>query len=1043
MWTDSLPNQLYLCSAANWHAKSALSLLLVVACNTSVIALPNLGKVVLPSERYTVQHWTTQDGLPQNTVHHLLQDRNGYVWAGTADGLARFDGTSFRIYRQELLMSEPGTANVWDLHEDGDGWIWVRTPDGLVANHNGQWDRFPFDPKSVKIVSCSSASHRTGLWLGTREGLKKFENGHITKWLTSKQGLLSDNVVAVHEDLEGRVWIALEESGPLRKWQRVNPRTGKVELMGSVLGSEVDSPEDMFIDHSGRLWFWNLNEFIGWDETSGFRRLQHDSWKEHYRVQVSEGPRGTLSAWIQNSSSVFILHEDRWLALGKESGVLSRDLRAVLADREGGFWVGTGDSGLFRLQPRLFSTLLSSGLNESKREVFSVAEGGEGRLWFGTSDGLKLLHKAQLQAFKNNRTNAFGKVEHSLRAVVEDHAGTLWLGVKGGGLNWIKNGTYVHEPGADCRRTQDWTATALFEDSTSNLWIGSEWGLVRRSPGGQFSPVSHELNFSDQRISGIIESPNGSLWIGTLAAGLYHLEGGRANRVTELDGLTSNVTWPLCAESDGTLWIGTPKGLNRLKNGQVRAVTTAQGLFDDVAFCLLDDLEGYYWAACNGGIWRVRKSDLHAVADGRTNWLSCVHFGDEDGLPTTECNGECQPCAARAADGNLWFATTEGAVTVDPRRELRAEVLPTVLIEQVLVDNEIVFQAGSYNAGWARLTTGPVLHLPHGRARIVEVNYTSNSFRNPARIRFQDRLIGRSLFWRDTGSSRASFYTDLRPGNYQFEVRACDQHGLWSETPATFAFTVSPYLWQTWPFYVFCGFAVIGLAIGVQSYRLRIQQRILQLEHERALAQERARIARDLHDDLGTTLTGLALEMEITRRNVQDTGYLGQRLRTAADHIRSLASRMREVVWTVSPHCDNVPGLVSFLEQHAVPLAEAAGLSCRLDLPENLPELPLPSEIRHQVALSVREALTNVIRHAKATEVRLSLELEDGVVSVLIEDNGDGFDTTSLKIDGHGLSNLKNRISAVNGIVELTSKKGKGTKVTFRFPIRAASRNPV
>ena len=284
------------------------------------------------------------------------------------------------------------------------------------------------------------------------------------------------------------------------------------------------------------------------------------------------------------------------------------------------------------------------------------------------------------------------------------------------------------------------------------------------------------------------------------------------------------------------------------------------------------------------------------------------------------------------------------------------------------------------------------------------------------------------------GAQRFVFLQNLRPGSYTFRVQASNQHSLWNETGAGLGFAIAPHFYETWMFYALCGGAAIGAAAGFTAYRLRWQRRLLTARHGQAISEERTRIARDLHDDLGTALMGVALEIELARRKSQDD--LATELGGSAARVRSLAERMREVVWAVNPQCDTVSSLASFLEQQAGTLLHGGGVRGRFEFPEDIPPLPLDSETRHQLALGVREALTNVLRHARAGEVVLRLALREGSLIVSVEDDGRGFDHAAIGTEpGHGLHNLRTRLQRVGGELTIASRPGEGTRVEMRVPL--------
>jgi signal transduction histidine kinase len=263
---------------------------------------------------------------------------------------------------------------------------------------------------------------------------------------------------------------------------------------------------------------------------------------------------------------------------------------------------------------------------------------------------------------------------------------------------------------------------------------------------------------------------------------------------------------------------------------------------------------------------------------------------------------------------------------------------------------------------------------------------------------------------------------------------AANHYGVWNLKPTRLSFSLAPHFYETWTFYGLCFAGVVGLAAGIQSYRLRWQRRILKLEQDGAIAKERTRIARDLHDDLGTALTGLALELDVVRRDASTLPKVVEHLSATSRRTRELAARVREVVWTVNPECDNVSSFASFLEQQISQYLRATDLRVTLNFPEDIPAAPLSAEARYQLALSVREALANAVRHAKATEVAVSLAIVGEALVVVVKDNGRGFQSQEQR--GHGLANIRQRLAQVGGRFEVVSKPGVGTAIEFRVPLR-------
>lgn len=492
------------------------------------------------------------------------------------------------------------------------------------------------------------------------------------------------------------------------------------------------------------------------------------------------------------------------------------------------------------------------------------------------------------------------------------------------------------------------------------------------------------------------------------------------HRYTTRDGLADDRVFAFHESSDGTLWIGTHNGLSRFKDGRFFTFRTEQGLFFNLINWLEEDEFGRFWFSCNRGIFRIDRAELDHAADGRTPRVHPAVYGVADGMLNPETNGEHQPAGCKTRDGRIWFPTMDGVVVIDPQQARRTEAAPLPSIEGAWAD-----QAPLING--SRL--GP------GRAHDLQFHFTAAALRDPQRTRFQYRLVGRDPGWREETTERRAVYTNLRPGVYRFEVRAANAQSDWNESPAAVSFSLAPYFSQTWPFYALCGTAVTLAVVAFTVYRLRWQHRLLSLRHGQALAEERARIARDLHDDLGTALTGVALELEVARLQASDG--MAQRLSESTVHIRTLAGRMREVVWSVDPRCDTVSSLASFLEQQTASLLHAGGLRGRFEFPDDIPALPLGSSARHQLALSVREALTNVLRHAQASEVTLALELASQTLVIRITDNGHGFNPAAGADGrlGRGLENVRQRLASIGGVARIHSAPGHGTNIELRVPL--------
>jgi signal transduction histidine kinase len=504
----------------------------------------------------------------------------------------------------------------------------------------------------------------------------------------------------------------------------------------------------------------------------------------------------------------------------------------------------------------------------------------------------------------------------------------------------------------------------------------------------------------------------------------------------------------LYPDPDGTLWIGTAdNGLCRLRDGKFSTISAVQGMPASIISEIAEDDAGNLWMGSHHGILRASKADLNRCADGALKTIRCLSYGRAEGLATLKCSGGFQPNAAKTADGRLWFPTTKGLAIIDPGNFSTNTVPPPVVIEELSVEGAPL--ALPSVAGTNASPPSAPLEIPPGQPRL-EIRFTGLSFVAPEKVRFKYRLEGLEDNWLDGGAKRVIQYSYLRPGNYTFRVTACNNDEVWNDKGAAISFTVLPYFWQTWWFKGFCllagAAAVAGIAMG--ATRQRVRRKLELLERQRALERERARIARDIHDDLGASLTRITLLSQSVRAELEDQQTAAGDVDRIYSTARELTRALDEIVWAVNPRHDTLDSLVAYLGRFAQNFLSSANIRCRLDAPLQLPGRAVTAEIRHNLFLAFKEALNNVVKHAHASEVRVSFEFNDGRCTLVVADNGRGFDPKNpaglqrssadgLRSDsGNGLANMRKRLEEIGGECSWETAPGEGTRVRLSLPLK-------
>ena len=989
---------------------------------TGWLAVSALAAGATNAPNYFMRVWQVENGLPQNKVTAVVQTHDGYLWVGTYSGLARFDGMRFTVFDDKNTL-EMHSSRVTSLFESGDGTLWIGHENGAVTTcKDGKF-------RAVEIHAAWSS--------GKIYAITADENGDV--WLLNEVGLLArvrDGLVlsppagaavkllSLARSTNGTIWVARDgrmsvlEHGQLRVFQDD----------GSVTNTYV---QGICASRDGGLWVSSNGHLHKWKDNKWIQDLGAVPWDLAALTSMVETKNGTLLAATSNNG-FFILFpgtDEKPLRFNRINGFQADWVLSLTEDREGNLWVGTGGAGLVGLRPNNIQTV-SPPDRWRGRAVLSVCPGRTGELWIGT-EGAGLYRLLNDDWTNFGYTNGIGN--SYVWSVAEDAAGQLWVGTWGAGLFLRDGDRFKFAPGMENVMLP---IPALLPARDGGLWAGTAAGLLRYQNGKtNWFTKADGKSLCDVRT--VAEEGNGAIWFGMAGNGLAFLENGRIRQFRQTNGLASDYIECLHFDADGALWVGTfGGGLCRLKHGVFSVIDREQGLPNSVIGDIEDDGNGFFWMSSHGGIIRASKSELNDCADGKIRAVRCLTYGVNDGLPTIECSEGLQPAGCKTPDGRLWFPTSKGLVVVNPNEVRINRLPPPMALEELLVDGVPV------------TNTRPPLRIPPGQNRL-EFHYTGLSFVAPEKVSFKYRIEGLEKEWVDAGTKRVANYSFLPPGNYTFHVIACNNDGIWNETGVSLPFTLLPHFWQTWWFRVLGGLLTAVAAGGTVwlDTRRRMRRRLEKLERQQAIERERARIAKDIHDDLGASLTRITMLAQSVRGETQIPEYVSANLERIHGTARELTRSMDEIVWAVNPRHDTLDSLASYLSRFAYDFLSAANIRCRLDVPLQFPAWPLTAEVRHNLFLAFKETLHNVISHAAASEVRVVLKLEAQKIILTVTDNGCGFDAVQSDLisppkpdrisQGDGLANIRRRLAEIHGGCEIQSVPGLGTTVKFTVPVQA------
>ncbi len=967
-----------------------------------------------PSKAITQYHldvWTEREGLPQGSVQAITQTRDGYIWIGTRDGLARFDGVSFTVFTAE---ETPGLASddVRALHEDREGNLWIGTFNGgLIRYQHGQFvacGRGKGSPSEGVLEIFED--HQGKLWLGTWNGLARFEEGRIEK-LGAAQGLNAGNTWSIAEDSSGTIWAGTHKG----IWSRREADHFTPADFGPDFPRLI---RKLFFDRAGALWVGTIGDgLLRISEGKVTRFTTQDNLPDNKIGNLLEDKDGNL--WIGTWGGLSRFRNGQFSNLTARDGFPHDYIETLFEDREGSLWIGTRGAGLARLRDGAFSFYTTrEGL--AHNSVKCILQASDGAIWIG-------YHGGGLDRGKEGRFEHFGAEEglasNFVWALAEDARGRIWAGTGyPPGLQRFENGRFVTVLAREKLPVQH-GIRAICVDPADNVWFGGDGPSLARYHNGELRMFGKEHGIPTGLIRTIARDRHGAIWIGT-GLGLCRQEGDHFICYTTRDGLSHNAVYSFHEDQDGTIWLGTQDGLSRFRKGVFAHYGTKDGLFQELIYQLLEDSRGNLWMSSNRGVFSLSKQTIDRFDRGEIPRLTCNAYGAADGMKSTQCDGGTAPAGCQTSDGRLWFPTTTGLAVINPNKLRHNPEPPPVLIEKVVVADK------SLNpAELAKLKPDP------GQ---MQIHYTALSFVAPEKVLFKYRLEGLDDAWTEAGARRVAYYNKLPPGQYRFRVIACNNDGVWNEAGASFAFYLAPHFYQQAWFFLACAAAVVLAAWSFHRRRMR------QAEAEFSLVlAERSRIARDLHDTLAQAFAGIGFQLEaVCAKLVDAPAQAQQHLGMALEMVRHSLGEARRTVMNLRSQALGNGDLANAWNETARQIMGDQPVDFQVQI--SGVARPLPPRIENDVLRIGQEAITNALRHASAQKIHVTLEYHSSRLVLRVADDGRGFSSgIGPKTNGthFGLLGMRERARQIKAQLHVKSRTGEGTEVILDLPIHGSTFN--
>lgn len=1035
------------------------------------------------AEDRVLRTWEIADGLRDNHISGVARDADGYLWLTNFSGLLRFDGVRFVHMDAERL---PGLPTPWvaPVFVSDSGALWLGLERGGAARwSNGKLDTpAPVRPRPTdEVWPWSFAEDATGaVWMGAAHTARvtRFAGGERREFGVA-EGLPGGHPTVVRVTADGTPWVATSEGCAIwdggGRFRAVDPAAGGGwrPALAAARG--------------GGMW-----------ALRGGRLIRHGPGGERLETLAPEwlSRVGQVNALHEDAEGALWIGTRDVGLLRFRGGVFERvptsfaDVSWLSEDRDGNLWVGTWGGGLDRLSARRFF-LRAAEAGRPGQALYSICEDTEGRLWAigrraeplrsvatgagrgadGEVDGVGGGGREGDAAFAPVAGWPAGQGANVVCA--DPEGGGVWLGTSTGVLRWRDGVVAAFELGE--------RVVSLLVGADRGLWIGTEAGALWRLHEGRLTAQA-----GPRAVRALAEDGRGRLWVGDQTGGVFVREaeaaraGGRGGFVpVALPGAGAEETVRfVVADGEDSVWIGTLLGgLYRWREGRVaRVPELANRMLAEVRSLLIEPRSGgpraeqnaadVFWLGTATGLWRTTRGELEDYIDGRRTSSPLTLCGANEGLPTLEFVARGQNASVRTRDGRLCFATNRGWLEIPPGTAVEPAGEARVLIEEASVSLGSGAAAGSdagadageeaeASAGRRRyfFTGGApgAVEFP-ARPEAVSIRYTLPELGGPERVRFRYRVGGggaggagvaeafgenADAGWIEAGAQREATIVRPEPGNYRFEVAARVGDGPWSRAAAVLDFSVRAAWWQTvW----FRGGAVLVLAAGlgaaVRAWATRrMRAKIRRLEQERVIERERARIARDMHDELGADLTLItSMARAAEAEPATDPRQMGDLSEIARRTVESLDA----IVWAVNPRNDSLAGTVEFVGKFAAGFLAKAGIEAELVWPESvgIPSRPVSAEPRHHLFLAIKESLANIVKHSGARRVRMEMRAEAARLTILIEDDGRGFAPGAGDRFSDGFANMRRRMAEVGGDCRVEGRAGAGCRVVFELPLR-------
>lgn len=1029
-------------------------------------------------ENIKFERISIKEGLSQVVVTCILQDSQGFMWFGTQDGLNRYDGYNFLIFRKDASDKNSLSNNhITCLHEDSEGFIWIGTSGGGLNRFDRKKNIFKCfvysedNPDSISFnqIRCVREDTSGDIWVGTSTGgLNKFiksENKFIRYCSTREdpESINSNSIRCIYEDSKKNLWFGTWGEG-LKKY---NSRTGGF-LDYKNYNSDIPNANrinSIFEDNEGIIWLaTNLGLHKLNPETKSYTEYiksadSASGISDNLVSVIFEYEPGIL--WIgtrEGGLNIFDIREEKFISFlnsdTDEKSLSNNSIMDIAECKSGLIWIATHGGGLnkfSRKQKNIKHYYHTPGINNclSSNKILALCEDSTGNIWIGTNDsGLNKFDRLNnvFEVFPKDKRAGCSLSDYKISFVKEDKNKNLLVSTELGGLNIVNlnNGevrVFKHDKENPYSLSHNY-ATHVIEDENNILWAGTFGGglnkiYLKENKILHFkhNPEDHS-SIGSNKIRVFYKSADGTFWIGLDSGGInrFNPETGKFKRyehdLKDESSISGNDVLTLYEDSKRRLWIGTSgEGLNYFdrENDQFIRFGMSDGLPNDTVYGILEDDSGNLWISTNKGISRFNPEER-----------TFRNFDEKDGLQSNEFN---QGAYLKLKSGELAFGGVNGLNIFSPGNMKDNDYKPSVVITDFQIFNKKVNISENGSPLKEVINVTNELFLTY-RESVFSFEFASLDYNIPEKNQYAYMMTGFDKNWNYSGSRRFATYTNLNPGEYIFKVKGSNNDGCWNEEGVSVKINISPPFWKTIWFKGLSILTVAGIAGGVYREKLNKvrKEKEAQIVFTKKLIEtqeaDRKRIAAELHDSLGHELLITKNKLLLTVKNPDDKEFIANEVNDATEILSNAIQDVREISYSLHPYQIERLGLTKAIESIADRVAKSTKIKFfkNLDL---IDKVLLPEQEINLYRI-IQECINNIVKHSGAEEVLLNLNKDEKYISVVISDDGKGFNMSEVADNsdkhGFGLKGMKERAKLFNGSFEIHSEAGNGTEVKISIP---------